>query len=558
MNGMDIKLRTSFPEGFEPNHAQEVIIDGIERALEQGKKFIIINAPTGSGKSFISKTVANYSSNINPEFAEILNGTCRWAKLNFGDTYRFGTAILTCTKNLQDQYSQLFKDGSVLKGQINYDCPKDSVPCDVGACKADDKKKDKCWKCRECPYLNARYDTATNRCAFYNYSMYLSLPDCVKWKDFIVCDEASELEDELVSEFTTEIDLVLLSGALETTVVLPDEGSADIEYLKWVKETNSSVMEKIASITTDENGRKKKIGPHLIKKLKFLEDTKGELDKMQMCWNDSEWFKIHGEQTIKFMPYQVDKLAQRFFKYANHVVLMSATIVNVESFAKTLGIKEYEYIDAPSSFDPARAYIMGWRTPFRPNYKNKNSVIPEMSEVVGKICANEKYANKKGIIHTNSFDILYMLKKKLGVSNKRFLYRQAGATNEELLDVHKASREPTVLVSPSMTHGVDLKGDLGEFQIIMKAPYPSLGDPRCKRKFDEDREWYQDKMLSTLIQACGRCNRTKNDISITFILDFNAYEALVYNSYKLPAYFQERLSKESGKKYMEMIKENEK
>lgn len=555
---MDAKLRNSFPEGFTPNHAQEVIISGIERAIEEKKKFIIINAPTGSGKSFISKTIANYSSPIDKHFAEILGETCRWAKLDFGDRYRFGTAVLTCTKNLQDQYASLFKDGSVLKGQINYECPFDYVPCDMGLCKTDDRKKDKCWGNRTCPYLNARYDTVTNKCAFYNYSMYMSLVDCVKWKDFIVCDEASELEDEMVTEFTLEIDLVTLSQAMRQTLILPDEGSPDIDYLNWLKELGQSLRNIVSELTTDSTGKRKtKIPIEVRRRIKVLDDVLTEVVKLIDNWGESEWFKIHGEGTIKFMPYQVDKLAQQFFRYANHVVLMSATIVNVQSFAKTLGIEEYIYIDAPSSFDPARGYISGWREPFRPNYKNKNAVIPQIAGVARQICFNEQYINKKGIIHTNSFDVLYMLKKAVGPSNKRFLYRQQGASNEDILDLHKESTIPTILVSPSMTHGVDLKGDLGEFQIIMKAPYPNLGDPRCKRKFKEDREWYVDKMLSTLIQACGRCNRTKDDLSITFILDYNAYEALVINRDKLPSYFRERMTKESAMRYAQLIKENE-
>jgi len=30
--------------------------------------------------------------------------------------------------------------------------------------------------------------------------------------------------------------------------------------------------------------------------------------------------------------------------------------------------------------------------------------------------------------------------------------------------------------------GLDLKDDLARFQIVMKMPYPSLGDPLIKRK----------------------------------------------------------------------------
>jgi Rad3-related DNA helicase len=91
-----------------------------------------------------------------------------------------------------------------------------------------------------------------------------------------------------------------------------------------------------------------------------------------------------------------------------------------------------------------------------------------------------------------------------------------------------------------MTHGVDLKGDLGEFQVVMKAPFLPLNDERVKRKFENDKEWYSDAMLSTLIQMCGRCNRTASDYSETYILDGLILDAVLRNKEKLPKYFLER------------------
>jgi Rad3-related DNA helicase len=39
-----------------------------------------------------------------------------------------------------------------------------------------------------------------------NYKMFLSLPGHVKRKNFIICDEASELEDEIVKQYSVFID----------------------------------------------------------------------------------------------------------------------------------------------------------------------------------------------------------------------------------------------------------------------------------------------------------------------------------------------------------------
>jgi Rad3-related DNA helicase len=171
------------------------------------------------------------------------------------------------------------------------------------------------------------------------------------------------------------------------------------------------------------------------------------------------------------------------------------------------------------------------------NYKNKNQVLPQMSKVAAMIC--DKFKNKKGIIHTHSMDVLKYLKNELG-GNPRFLFREQGKDNEYLLQTHQQSKLPTVLVSPSMTHGVDLKGELGEFQIVMKAPYLPLNDKRVEKKTKDDQEWYTDAMLSTLIQMCGRCNRTESDYSETYILDASILDAVRKNAEKLPKYFIER------------------
>ena len=62
-------LYNSFPPGYEPNDAQEYILSEMDKALSKGKKFIIINAPTGTGKSFIAKTLANHSDFPTEDFS---------------------------------------------------------------------------------------------------------------------------------------------------------------------------------------------------------------------------------------------------------------------------------------------------------------------------------------------------------------------------------------------------------------------------------------------------------------------------------------------------------
>ena len=96
-------------------------------------------------------------------------------------------------------------------------------------------------------------------------------------------------------------------------------------------------------------------------------------------------------------------------------------------------------------------------------------------------------------------------------------------------------------MSPSLAYGTDLPDELGRFQIVVKLPYPPLGSKRIKTLFDKDKVWYKNKMLTTLIQSCGRCTRHSNDHSDTFILDGQILRVLKENWIKLPKFFKDRI-----------------
>ena len=79
------------------------------------------------------------------------------------------------------------------------------------------------------------------------------------------------------------------------------------------------------------------------------------------------------------------------------------------------------------------------------------------------------------------------------------------------------------------------------FQIIVKLPYLPLSDKRIKKIFDTDKDWYENRMLNTLVQASGRATRSVKDHSITYILDGCVADALVRTKHKLPKHFLDRI-----------------
>ena len=533
----------SFPHGYEPNNSQSYILEEIENAIEDGYDFIIIQAPTATGKSLIAKTCSNYSIPCSDMFKESVDNNSIFTydeeELNDvpGAYEQFGTAILTCTKSLQDQYVSLFPSGSCFKGKSNYPCEvSDTLSCEIGVCAFDKKMKAKCMAKNICPYFNARREVVKNQCQFLNYSVFLAMQDQIKQKEFIICDEASELEQLLVSEFSATFSIKMMKKTIKSLPITPAVSDSHEVYLKWLISARD-MCEDIMVEMEKKMSKKSKIAAADYEKYSYAKSHFRKLDMLCSNWRKTNYLISRDGDLITFKPYEVDVLADDIFSHGKIKILMSATIVDHKNFAKTLGIEKYYYIEAPCALDAEKAPIK-CVDKFRVSYANKNSVLPILANLSRQIC--EKHKGQKGLIHTHSMEILNFVKKEMG-KDPRYLYREPGVSNEDIYKQHKEREDDTVMVSPSMTHGIDLKDNLGEFQIILKAPYSPLGDDRIKKKFEEDKEWYQNNMLSTLIQACGRCNRVKSDYAVTYILDGTAVDAIRKNMGKLPQYFRERL-----------------
>ena len=543
-------LLSKFPDTFTPNNQQVKLLRNIEQAFEDGYKFVVCSAPTGSGKSFISKTLGNEARSPTKEFVDLVTTYQIYKRTQTGDYQYsdeiedqkpFGAFALTITKALQDQYKDLFSEVDVLKGKSNYQCSYDeNYTAEYAPCLLSKKIKEECWSKNSCPYYESRNRAITSTFSTLNYNMFFALPYHVKRKQYIVCDEASELEDQLVKEFSCQINFEYLKKSEIPIKPLPSDNdygklgrwlstlSADIEdRVDELREVVSRGETKNTALYVNERKTELISLLTLQSKVKTLIDT----------WHDSEYITERVAKGVNFMPLKVDKLSKHIFDYADRVVLMSATIIDPANFCKTLGISKFKYIEAESTFDASKAPIYA-NTKIKLNYNNLQTNLPKIAKIVQQIC--DTHSNEKGIIHTQTNSITTYLKDNL--KDNRILYREPGVRNEDILDMHSTSESPTVLASPSMSHGVDLKDDLARFQIIIKAPYLPMTDKRVEKMMKLDFNWYMNKMLSSLIQSCGRGVRSHKDHCVTYILDAAIVEAIIKNKSKIPKYFLDRFA----------------
>lgn len=538
-------LLNSFPEGYEPNPQQINLLKSIDEAFDSGHKFVVCNAPTGSGKSFISKTVGNVSEECSDDFRDLVTSYLAFKRTQ-GNSYAnedecneepsFGCTALTITKTLQDQYKELFSDVEVLKGKTNYTCGiDDSFSVDLAPCIHLPKLKEECWAKRCCPYYEQRNKALVSKFNTLNYSMFFSLPEHLKKRQFIICDEASELEDQLVKEFTCKIEYNPLrkSGVDVQPYISTNTG------IKWLNTLSAQIAERIDDLKDEISSKKDSSNKKLIILLKNelikLHTLLNKINLIIDSWNEAEYVFEKDAEGVTFMPLKVDKLSHRLFDYADKVILMSATIIDPKNFCKSLGVDKFKYVETESSFDPKNAPII-CNTKYKLNYYTMQKYLPRVIKQVKEICEHHK--DEKGIIHTQTNAITKAVSKEL--IGSRYLYREPGVRNEDILEQHLQSSDSTVLVSPSMSYGVDLKDDLARFQIIIKAPYLPTKDKRIERLMKDDFHWYQNKMLCSLIQSCGRGIRSKKDHCVTYILDGAIAESIIKNKHKLPKYFLDR------------------
>ena len=523
----------NFP--FEnPREGQLEIIADIEEAIAKGYKYIILEAGTGTGKSAVATTLARM----------------------YESAY-----ILTMTKQLQKQYADEF-DFPLVKGRGNFDCLKDGfdVTCDMGACKTAPKSS-KFF----CPYGISKNPTLTGELAFqdsFGSDVFFQTTDhCKYWqqkanainspitlmnydyailelnyvkhfgkRSLLILDEAHNIEDKLMK--TMEINLYNRQLEKDIKKVISPQTLKSAEKGEWIMEIDSiqghySDIE-IKDLPTNKADRINST----IAKLKAL---KNNLEK-----EPGNWVIDADEHGVSFKPLRVNHYAEDYlFKHGEVVIFLSATILSHKMFSKWLGLNPDEVyhiqVDSPFSVEkrPIELTLAGKMSKSRVRQS-----APKSIEILQKIL--KRHEGEKGLIHTNSYKCQRYITDNL--YNSRLISH--GSNNRErVLKFFEEDDNPLVLVSPSMSEGVDLPYDKCRFQVIYKIPFPYLGDKQINMRRKKDQRWYAYKTAMTLVQTYGRGMRAEDDSCVTYIVDSDIKMILNSPLYKslIPEFFKEAI-----------------
>jgi Rad3-related DNA helicase len=523
-----------FPFSSYRLHQKETI-EKIQEFFDKGIKDIIIEMPTGSGKSPVAIACGLWSTNA---------------------------YCLTSQKILQDQYVRDFTEDSrisVLKGRGNYECTFLGAPTMCNEC-YESARKD-CYKNGTCLYQIAKMRTAGAQVAMMNYAYLLSVVECDPKKTFtkrklLILDEAHCIESEVLN-FIEFLLSEYMFKRVGYPVNIPSYDTLD-EYHKWIKENVSIVSNILVSKTKELNNLnnyrvnlnrdshqfKKLSGEasELVSQIDEVDRLYRRMNKFLNTLNDVEWiFTIEKTEKLKmkrivFRPLTINLFAgDSLLNLGEHRIYLSATILDKNSFCRSLGINadEAQFVRTPSTFPAENRKIFFANS----GYMNLNKIQETLPNIVTDLNkALDYHREERGLVHCHSYKIANYIRDNC--NNDRLIFHDS-ESREKMLSKFLSSKTASVLVSPSMTEGLDLKDDLARWEVIVKIPHLYIGDKQIARRMQIDPDWYTWQTCLTLVQSYGRIFRSEEDWGTAYIFDSSAKWFIKKNKDILPDWFIE-------------------
>jgi len=320
----------------EVRPGQKLAIDSIIDAFESGKRYFILEAGTGVGKSAIASTVASYvEKHILP-----------------GEETSVGSNILTTQKLLQEQYRRDFPHINSLMSSSNYQCTyhqKQSCNESRKMLQTTDRNDPFFKKCAfKCVYKQAKDKYINDPHGVTNFSYFLTetrYSGKIPKKSLLVIDEAHNAPEEL-SRFIE----VTFSDRFSKSFIgleLPKKITPGM-FVKWVKDEYypklvnkvkefNRGLEKFASIKSRMQGGE---FTKLSRQIEILTGHEQKVLSFISLYDKENWIMTEvpaedrSSRKIEFKPIDIAPYAEDYlYKMGKFVLLMSATIVDIDKFA---------------------------------------------------------------------------------------------------------------------------------------------------------------------------------------------------------------------------------
>jgi ATP-dependent DNA helicase DinG len=527
---------------------RETIETIIQTYQEDPEATVVIDAPTGTGKSIIAMW-------------------CAWIFKEMGKR----GYLVTSDLSLQDQYESDLKKLRLrwpsIKGIDNYDCHVNGLKFSLGECRMRNMGYEQAlakMKCAQtCEYIQLRKRAIDSPVSVLNYAFWLLQRNYVapkmesdgrevpfKKRDYVFFDEAHKIDEIVQNHFSPRVDNFLpellnnqAKFLVKSGLASPNISSAylndllgdllhsqerEVLYAKLI-ELKKVLTGFNASKSAAEKSARQIFGTSVDRQLSPTWKTafnrfdrikdihckiEDYIDLINITGIDTMVFDQR-EDEAKFMCTEEATMIQKYLhKQSGFKIFMSATIGGPREFARIMGITSAKFVRLDNAFNYDKSPVV-FINKHKLSYREKETSLPKVIKLLDKII--EKHKGQRGIIHTGSYEFTKYIKQHSKHAFRLMDYDNSKEKND-LLELFK-QKEEAVFMGPSLLEGLDLKDDVSRFQIFFKVPYPNLGDPLIKAKMNTTQGWYDWKTLNHIYQGIGRSVRNENDWAVTYILD---------------------------------------
>lgn len=512
-----------FPFSEIRSEQRSAIEFALDAFLKKGKKYVVLEMGPGCGKSATAIAIARHMQALHES---------KHPLIPLGGSY-----VLTTQKVLQEQYVRDFGapkgNLKLIKSASSYCCQffegaDNEISCaEIQRLLKSNAHCGIVYKmCEEsCKFRTARVAFTESPEGITNYAYFLATSTYTKemqHRGLLILDEGHNVENAVSSFVKISFSNFFYKSVLNIkTPPLNASQKAVYDWLVNICRPRLKEVIKIESRKIDKTDDSNE-AINAAKKLEVLKRNFSRIEHFIETYDPKFWVldqsktDKRGERIYEFKPIEVGQYCQKMlFCHADRVLILSATILDKDVFCESVGIAktDVEFLRIPSPFSAKNRPIH-----FLPVGSMSKAAIdttlPHMVQIIKMLL--DQHPNDKGIIHCVNYRIADYLLQALGT--KRLLQHNS-EDREEVIKFHIASKEPTVLLSPSMMEGVDLADDASRFQILCKVPFPYLGDAAVQKRMQTNKAWYNYTTVKSVVQALGRSIRNENDYAESYILD---------------------------------------
>jgi len=261
----------------------------------------------------------------------------------------------------------------------------------------------------------------------------------------------------------------------------------------------------------------------------LLETLSSAKPRYTIDMSDQEYYGTP-RRCLTLVPVDTSRLSNPLLAGVKKIVLMSATINDIDIHQLGLSGRRVKYFELPSSIPVASRPVCILPVADM-RFAGREAAWAEMARFIDEELL-EAHAGERGLIHATYEFARYL---QQNTKNKRLLFHTS-VNKKSVLESYlriMGGSDDRVLVGSGMYEGLDLKGDLARFQLITQVPRRSLEDPGTAWLAANEPHRYEWLTIRDITQALGRVSRDPSDFGLSIIAD-SSYMELEMNSPLLP------------------------